>query len=128
MSHKLSALELSIVSVFVTLAKTMATVKAVPPTDPKLQLVLEAEECIAKLTAGFDPAVSNRLWNISKDPLLANDPEFVKVTNGAKCAISFIQSSTMKLVEDLAAEFLTGLSGTTTQPTPQPIAPPPKRY
>ena len=128
MSHKLSALELELVTVFINIAKTVATAKAVPSTDPKLQLVLEAETCVAKLTAGFDPAVSNRLWNISKDPALVSDPEFVKVTNGAKCAISFIQSSTKKLVEDLAAEFLTGLSGTTTQPTPQPIAPPPKRY
>lgn len=109
MSHKLSALELSLVSVFVNLAKTMAVAKSIPDTDPKLQLIKEAEACVTKLNAGFDPVVSNRLWNISKDPLLVNDSEFAKETNGAKCAISFIQSSTKKLVEDLSKQFISEL-------------------
>lgn len=110
MSYKLSPSDLALVSIFINIAKAVATAKAVPSTDPKLQLVLEAETCVAKLKAGFDPAVSNRLWNISKDPLLINDPEFIKETNGAKCAISFIQAITETKIEEWGALIIAGLT------------------
>lgn len=126
MSYKLSPSDLSLVSIFIKIAKAAGTAKSVPATDTKLQLIIEAEECIAKLKAGFDPAVSNRLWNISKDPILVNDSEFIKETNGAKCAISFIQAITETKIEEWGALIVAGLSGAA-QPTPQPIAPP-KRY
>ena len=73
--------------------------------DPETKLIIEAEQCLQKLKVGFDPTVSNRLWNISKDPVLVRDEEYLS-WGGGSCIITWFFELMVDKVRETAVKFL----------------------
>lgn len=84
-TRKLSPMEIELLLVCIDGAKATSNLDV---NDAETKLIFEAEDCLQKLKTNFDPAISNRLWNISKDPILTKDAQYV-ADGGGPCVITW---------------------------------------
>ena len=124
MCRKLTKLELIVAAGSVNLM-------LLDPTIEQLQATVlnEMKTIISELKAKWDQPKAQRLWSLSTDKVLIEDPDFKKESKGAKCVLTFlIEMAEVKTEEQFAEELkilqqqLAGTSPTTAPTVSAPVA------
>lgn len=118
MCRKLSKLELIIAAGSVNLMLLDPSIE-----QPQVTVLSEMKTIISELRAKWDQPKAQRLWSLSSDKVLVEDPEFKTESKGAKCVLTFcIELAEAKAEEKIAEDFLNlqqqlaGTSPTTSTP------------